>query len=72
MPEAGSVPIKKSVTSLSSSPISFSARDLESKIRQRAFELYEERGCVAGFDQEDWLRAEREILSRLGNHQQSA
>lgn len=31
-------------------------------IRNRAFELFEKRGCEAGHSLEDWLRAEREIL----------
>ncbi|MGP0020919.1 MAG: DUF2934 domain-containing protein [Candidatus Sulfotelmatobacter sp.] len=32
-----------------------------SKIRERAYELYESRGCEPGQDQQDWLRAEREL-----------
>jgi DUF2934 family protein len=32
------------------------------KIRERAYELYERRGCKPGHDQQDWLRAEQEIL----------
>ena len=39
------------------------ALDLESQIRQRAFELYLERGREDGHDLEDWLRAE-EITSK--------
>jgi len=31
-------------------------------IRDRAYELYERRGCEHGQDQQDWLLAEREIL----------
>ena len=45
--------------------------DLESEIRRRAYELYERRGCTPGQENEDWLIAEREVLSRY-NHQQSA
>lgn len=45
--------------------------DLESEIRRRAYELYEQRGCTPGQENEDWLVAEREVLSRY-NHQQSA
>ena len=33
-------------------------------IRQRAYQLYQERGYVSGFEQEDWITAEREVLSR--------
>ncbi len=34
----------------------------EAKIRQRAYELYENRGKEHGHDVEDWLKAEAEIL----------
>jgi len=34
---------------------------LENQIRQRAYELYEERGREDGRDLDDWLRAEEEI-----------
>ena len=34
---------------------------LEEKIRNRAYELYEERGRENGHDLDDWLRAESEI-----------
>lgn len=33
-------------------------------IRERAYELYESRGREPGQDEQDWLRAEREILKR--------
>ena len=32
---------------------------------QRAYQLYEARGCVDGFDLQDWLQAEREILEQV-------
>lgn len=38
--------------------------ELESAIRLRAYELYVQRGYVAGFEKEDWLAAEREVLAR--------
>jgi Protein of unknown function (DUF2934) len=31
------------------------------KIRERAYELYESRGCEPGQDEQDWFRAEQEI-----------
>ncbi len=34
----------------------------EELIRRRAFELYELRGKVDGFDREDWMQAEAEIV----------
>jgi Protein of unknown function (DUF2934) len=36
---------------------------LKSQIRQRAFELYQERGREDGHELDDWLRAEEEITS---------
>jgi hypothetical protein len=38
------------------------AEDLQQQIMRRAFELYEQRGKVHGFDLDDWLQAEAEIL----------
>ncbi len=34
----------------------------DDRIRERAYELYESRGCEPGHDRQDWLRAEQEIL----------
>lgn len=34
------------------------------QIAQRAYELYEQRGCGQGKDLEDWLTAEKELRSR--------
>ena len=34
----------------------------EERVRQRAYELYEQRGRVDGFALDDWLRAEAEIF----------
>ena len=33
-------------------------------IRARAYELYESRGCETGQDEQDWFRAEQEILNQ--------
>ncbi len=38
------------------------AEDIQAAIAQRAHELYEYRGRVHGYDWEDWLKAEQEIL----------
>jgi hypothetical protein len=38
-------------------------QDLGAQIAQRAYELHERRGKVHGHDFEDWLEAERQILS---------
>ena len=66
MPEAGSVPtIRKTVSPSSPTPI-----DLDDQIRRRAYEIYQERGCTPGLENEDWLRAEHEV--RNGKAKQSA
>ena len=36
----------------------------EDSIRQRAYELYAERGFEHGHDMDDWLQAEAEVMSR--------
>ena len=38
--------------------------DLHAHIATRAYELYIQRGCREGCAEEDWLEAEREIVSR--------
>ncbi len=61
----------KATSPNSSASINPTPIDLEAQIRQRAYELYQERGYVDGFENEDWLQAEMEVRSRL-NQQQSA
>ena len=38
--------------------------NLEDEIRRRAYELSEKRGFQSGYEDEDWLNAEREVLQR--------
>lgn len=38
------------------------SNDIENRIRYRAYRLYEQRGCVDGFDWDDWFQAEAEML----------
>lgn len=38
-----------------------SGQDVQEQIRMRAFELYEQRGKLEGFDLQDWLQAEEEV-----------
>lgn len=38
-----------------------SVSDLQEQIRGRAYELYEQRGRVEGYELEDWLQAESEL-----------
>jgi len=44
-------------------PIS-DAAGLENKIRERAHQLYEDRGREPGKEQQDWIQAEHEILNQ--------
>jgi hypothetical protein len=37
---------------------------IEEEIRIRAYELFEQRGRLEGFHDEDWARAETEILAK--------
>lgn len=46
--------------------------DLEPQIRQRAYELFEQRGYTHGYAEQDWFNAEREILARHGEQKQTA
>jgi hypothetical protein len=39
--------------------------EIEEKIRQRAYELYQERGGVEGNPTDDWLQAKKEVLSHF-------
>ena len=43
-----------------------SIQELEERVRQRAYELYLERGREAGDEREDWTRAEAEIAAGRG------
>jgi Protein of unknown function (DUF2934) len=40
------------------------AMNLQEEIRRRAYELFEERGRIPGYEHEDWLTAEREVVAR--------
>ena len=45
--------------------LSSSSQDkAQDRTRERAYELYESRGRGHGQDEQDWLRAEQEILKR--------
>jgi hypothetical protein len=50
----------------------FTPAELESEIRLRAYELYQQRGPNNGSEQEDWFQAEREVLARHQGHSQTA
>jgi Protein of unknown function (DUF2934) len=36
--------------------------ELEDRVRQRAYQLFEQRGCVHGYALCDWLEAKAEVL----------
>jgi DUF2934 family protein len=42
-------------------------RSHDDEIARRAFELYCERGRKDGYDLEDWLQAEREVLASINS-----
>lgn len=54
--DAAAVPSKSSVSACD---------DLQVLIAKRAYELHVERGCRDGYALDDWLEAEREILSQI-------
>jgi hypothetical protein len=58
-PEIAVVP-KSSSGNAATMPDPVPSQDM---IRARAYELYENRGHELGQDEQDWLRAEREILN---------
>jgi hypothetical protein len=43
------------------------AKTIEDNVKQRAFELYINRGGIHGNDQEDWFLAEQEVLGKNDN-----
>jgi hypothetical protein len=51
-------------------PLHSAAVDLESAIRQRAYDIYQERGGAQGNPHEDWARAEREVRASLESKSQ--
>jgi hypothetical protein len=58
-------PKSEAATAPAKSPASATAQTSPDQIRQRAYELYVERGYVDGRDEEDWLAAERELRKRV-------
>ncbi|MBZ5631250.1 MAG: DUF2934 domain-containing protein [Acidobacteriia bacterium] len=58
----------KPATSSSAEPTNGNANaasDLDTAIRVRAYELYEQRGRVEGFAHDDWFQAETEMRPRF-------
>lgn len=46
--------------------------ELESEIRLRAYEIYEQRGYTNGRAEQDWFEAEQEVRERRGKQQHTA
>jgi hypothetical protein len=40
--------------------------DLYSRVQEKAYKLYEKRGCFHGNDWADWFEAERQVKRELG------
>lgn len=58
-PEARKFELHKAETRRNVVPI-----NLEDEIRQRAYEIFEQRGQGTGNEADDWLAAEREVMHR--------
>ena len=59
--------VRTNPAELNRSPAGYTERSPgteEQVIALRAYELWEERGCPIGSDQEDWFRAEKELGTR--------
>lgn len=50
----------------------FTPAELESEIRLRAYEIYEQRGYTNGRADQDWFEAEQQILAQHAKHQHTA
>lgn len=44
-----------------------SEQQIQSRIRERAYQLFVKRGRAHGFDRQDWLEAERQVRKELQN-----
>ena len=56
--------IAKSKTRQSHSINAAESSDIENRIRDRAYQLYEQRGKVDGFALDDWSQAEAEVRAQ--------
>jgi DUF2934 family protein len=55
-----------------STPATQAYPGIEEEIRRRAYELYEQRGRHDGLHDEDWRRAETEVLAKYQKKEKSA
>lgn len=58
---AGAVTGEQRVVELEILPPQLTTGPSSEEIQRRAYELYTERGCIDGYDQEDWFEAERDL-----------
>jgi DUF2934 family protein len=64
MPRPTKTTTKKNVLTMPlSAATTQAARPTSADVAKRAFELYCQRGCQDGYDVQDWLQAERELLT---------
>ena len=55
---------KRSSSAASSMHASEPTGDMHEQIRRRAYELYEQRGRADGYDLDDWLQSESEVMTQ--------
>jgi len=65
-PREGMRPVRQEPPVAAVAPLTPSngEEQLDTRIRSRAYELYEQRGAQDGQAQDDWLQAERELLTK--------
>jgi len=54
----------KRISKKRSSEMTTSDAHLDERIQKKAYEFFEQRGCIHGYDMEDWLRAEEIIRTK--------
>lgn len=64
-PKAQKATQQKCTTDSSGNPSVSACDDLQVRIATRAHELYVNRGCGHGYALDDWIQAEREVLSQV-------
>ncbi len=57
---------RKTTATPTTTPLELAVENLDQEqIRTRAYELYEQRGRVDGFAEQDWFTAESEMLGKM-------
>lgn len=57
--------VKKAFNINNRSERSISSEEFLKRVQEKAYELYEKRGCESGHDFEDWVMAEKLIKEEL-------